>query len=46
MNKKEKETIKKIKRICYCIDTTNTCEVNIYLKEILGICNKLLRGVK
>ena len=36
------EVIKQIKDICINIDSTNTNEVNIYLCNIIDLCNKII----
>ena len=36
------EIIKEIKNIARKIDSSNPCEVNTYLCEIIDLCNKII----
>lgn len=42
MNEKIKQTLKEIKKIAKDIDSTNTCEVNTYLCQIIDLCNEVV----
>lgn len=42
MKDETNEVLKEIKQICKDMDTTNTCEVNTSLCDIIDLCNKII----